>query len=60
MKNKKMLESDYSRLPIVVNKSVQLQKKKEYLESELDQVDKDISTVKRKIREVKKTLSNNF
>lgn len=47
----KMLEADYCRLPIVVNKSTQWQKKKEYLEAELDQVTKDISSVKRKIKE---------
>lgn len=46
-----MLESDYWRLPIVVNKSIQWQKKKEYLELELDQVSKDIASVKRKLNE---------
>ena len=46
-----MLEADYWRLPIVANKSTQWQKKKEYLEIELDQVTKDISGVKRKINE---------
>jgi predicted nucleic acid-binding Zn-ribbon protein len=51
-----MLESDYWRLPIVVNQSVQ--RKKEYLERELDQATKDISSVKRKIREW--TKNNQF
>lgn len=54
---KKMLESDYSKLPIVVNKSVQWEKKKNYLESELDTVENNISSVKRKIKEIKRSNS---
>ena len=51
---KKMFESDYSRLPLNVSRSLQYEKKKTYLESELNTVDKDISAVKRKINELKK------
>ena len=50
-----MFESDYSKLPIVANKSVQWEKKKNYLEAELDTVEKDISAVRRKIRDIKKS-----
>lgn len=52
---KKIFESDYSRLPITANRSMQYEKKKCYLEGELDAVDKDITAVKRKLKDLKKS-----
>lgn len=52
---KKIFESDYSRLPLNANRSMQYEKKKSYLETELDTVDKDITAVKRKLKDLIKS-----
>jgi riboflavin synthase alpha subunit len=46
------LESEYQKIPITINgKSMQLKKKKEELEFELDAIEKNISKVMLKMKE---------
>jgi hypothetical protein len=46
------LEQEYQKIPITINKkSIQLQKKKEELEFELDAVDKNILKVSNRLKE---------
>ena len=49
---KQKLEYEYARLPIVINKSANLTRKKENLESRLDMIDKAIESRRRELREI--------
>lgn len=47
---KQHLEQEYSKLPITVNgKSMQVRKRKEELECELDQIEKEVYRIKQKM-----------